>query len=531
MDDLDGANARLLPGPPDDDPSLRARRINERETTDLGFFVVTITFAAGICSLLAGYETGVTSAALVSIGSSLSNRALTPLDKSLVTSSTAFCALFTSPLASILADRIGRIRVMLCADVLFVAGSLFQASCSTVAQAVAGRAIIGMATGFSSVAVPLYIAEIAPALYRGRLVIATILLVTAGQVLGFMVAGAFAAWGLSEGWRWTIALGAVPATIQAFMVVFLLPDSPRWLVMVGRVAAAQRVLRRIHGGGSGDNANGEEGGETARRIEALVKSIQAEAREMHEARQQRKYQKTHHMYQWLGPWRELVSERRHRRALAIACLLQALQQFSGFNSLMYFSATIFKLVGFKNPTMASLAIASINFVFTVISLRLIDRVGRRRMLLISMPLMIIGLLFAAGGFSALHLGVSSGAPPPPAEGGAPAAAGLVFVSILVYVAAFALGLGNVPAISSELYPLPVRSLGTGLATSLSWTGNFVMGLTFLPLMDALNPSWTFALYAGICTGGCFLVFRLYPEMAGLSLEEAAALLDHGWTVR
>ncbi|KAI1744651.1 general substrate transporter [Xylaria scruposa] len=530
MDDLDGAHARLLPGPPDDDPHLRARRTNERETTDLGFFVVAITFAAGIGSLLAGYETGVTSAALVSIGSSLSNRALTPLDKSLITSSTAFAALFTSPLASILADRRGRIRIMLYADVLFIMGSLFQASSSTVAQAAAGRAIIGMATGFASVAVPLYIAEIAPALHRGRLIIATILLVTAGQVLGFMVAGAFAAWSLSEaGWRWTIGLGAVPAIIQAFMVVFLMPDSPRWLVMVGRVAAAQRVLRRIHGGGSGDDVDGEEGGETARRIAALVKSIQAEAREMHEARQQRKHQKTRH--QWLGPWRELVSERRHLRALAIACLLQALQQFSGFNSLMYFSATIFKLVGFKNPTMASLVIACINFVFTVISLRLIDRVGRRRMLLVSIPFMIIGLLFAAGGFSALHLSVSSGTPPPPGEGGAPAAASLVFASIIVYVASFALGLGNVPAISSELYPLPVRSLGTGLATSLSWAGNFVMGLTFLPLMDALSASWTFALYAGICTVGCFLVFRLYPEMAGLSLEEAGALLDHGWAVR
>ena len=151
------------------------------------------------------------------------------------------------------------------------------------------------------------------------------------------------------------------------------------------------------------------------------------------------------------------------------------------------------------------------------------------MLLYSIPFMILGLLFAAGGFSALGLGVLPGASP--SEGGTPAAAGIVLVSILAYVASFALGLGNVPAMQSELYPLPVRSLGTGLATSLSWTGSFVMGLTFLPLMDALSPSWTFALYAGVCTVGYFLVFRLYPEMAGLSLEEAAVMLDHGWAVR
>ena len=195
---------------------------------------------------------------------------------------------------------------------------------------------------------------------------------------------------------------------------------------------------------------------------------------------------------------------------------------------MYFSATIFKLVGFKNPTLASLAIASTNFLFTVVALGLIDRVGRRRILLCSMPFMILGLLFVAFGFSLLPLGVTSKLPENSDHSGA---AGLVLASIIIYIAAFALGLGNVPSMQSELYPLAVRSLGSGVATAVSWTGNFVMGLTFLPLMDALSPSWTFVLYAGICTIGYYFIFRIYPETAGLSLEEAAALLEHGWVVR
>jgi SP family myo-inositol transporter-like MFS transporter 13 len=197
---------------------------------------------------------------------------------------------------------------------------------------------------------------------------------------------------------------------------------------------------------------------------------------------------------------------------------------------MYFSATIFKLVGFQNPTLPSLVIASTNFLFTIMSLRVIDRVGRRRMLLSSMPFMIVGLLCAAIGFSFLPLGGVSSEVPEDADGGA-AAARLVLLSIIVYVSSFALGLGNVPSMQSELYPLAVRSLGSGMATSVSWTGNFIMGLTFLPLMDLLSPSWTLVLYAGICTIGCYLVFLLYPEMAGLSLEEAAALLDRGCAVR
>ena len=195
---------------------------------------------------------------------------------------------------------------------------------------------------------------------------------------------------------------------------------------------------------------------------------------------------------------------------------------------MYFSATIFKLVGFKNPTLASLAIASTNFLFTIVALGLVDRVGRRRILLCSIPFMILGLLSVAFGFSFLPLGVTSELPENSDHSGA---AGLVLASIIIYVASFALGLGNVPSMQSELYPLAVRSLGSGVATAVNWTGNFVMGLTFLPLMDVLSPPWTFVLYAGICTVGYYFIFRIYPETAGLSLEEAAALLEHGWAVR
>lgn len=285
-----------------------------------------------------------TSAALVSIGSSLSGRALTPLDKSLITSSTALCALVASPLASLWAERAGRKRVLLCADLLFIVGSLVQASSSTVAQAVAGRCIIGMATGLSSVAVPLYVAEVAPASHRGKLIITTILLVTVGQILGFVVAGAFAAWGLNQaGWRWTISLGTVPATIQGFLVIFLMPDSPRWLVMVGRLAAARRVLRKIHG--DDDDSDDDEDGDAARRTEALIRKIQTEARELREARhlQQHQHPRAGRMYQWLSPWRELLDKHRHRRALAIACLLQALQQLCGFVSRVLFSFLLTQL--------------------------------------------------------------------------------------------------------------------------------------------------------------------------------------------
>lgn len=198
---------------------------------------------------------------------------------------------------------------------------------------------------------------------------------------------------------------------------------------------------------------------------------------------------------------------------------------------MYFSATIFTLVGFKSPTLTSLVVAVTNFAFTLLALSLIDRIGRRRILLYSLPFMIVGLLLSAFGFSLTTLGHSSGAGTKAFPGDSSTAAGVILASIMIYVASYALGLGNVPWMQSELFPLAVRSVGTGVATATNWGCNFVIGLTFLPLMDALSPSWTFVLYSGICLVGYVLIWRIYPETAGLSLEEATSLLETGWGVR
>lgn len=203
---------------------------------------------------------------------------------------------------------------------------------------------------------------------------------------------------------------------------------------------------------------------------------------------------------------------------------------------MYFSATIFMLLGFTSPTLTSMSVAMTNFLFTGVAFLVIDRVGRRRILLYSVPFMIVGLLASAWGFSLMKLSTAAldasdgtAPPPPPANRGA---AAMVLVSIMLYVAAYAIGLGTVPWMQSELFSLSVRSLGSGAATGTNWASNFVVGLTFLPLMDALSPSWTFVLYAAVCVVGLGLVYRTYPETSGLTLEEAASLLERDdWGVR
>jgi MFS transporter, SP family, solute carrier family 2 (myo-inositol transporter), member 13 len=201
---------------------------------------------------------------------------------------------------------------------------------------------------------------------------------------------------------------------------------------------------------------------------------------------------------------------------------------------MYFSATIFELLHFSSPTLTSLSVASTNFIFTIVAFYLIDRIGRRRILLLTIPIMALALLLCAASFMLIENPHSPAAPStapaapqdPPRKGSALA----ILASLLLYVAAYATGLGPVPWQQSEMFPLAVRSLGSSFATATNWGSNTIVGLTFLPMMQYLTPGWTFICYAAICIAGWFIVHRIYPETMGLGLEEVGALLDDGWGV-
>jgi SP family myo-inositol transporter-like MFS transporter 13 len=193
---------------------------------------------------------------------------------------------------------------------------------------------------------------------------------------------------------------------------------------------------------------------------------------------------------------------------------------------MYFSATIFALVGFTSPIGTSLSVALTNFVFTLVAFAFIDTVGRRNILLRSIPFMVLGLLACAVAFLFIQVGDSHAVDDISAGGWSI----VLLFSMVFYVAAYAVGLGPVPWQQSELFPLRVRSLGSGIATSTNWSSNFIIGMTFLPMMNFLGPSITFALYAVVCMIGWFLIWKIYPETAGLELEDISELLKDGWNV-
>lgn len=252
---------------------------------------------------------------------------MTVLDKSLITSATALFALLVSPISGLLADTFGRKRVVLLADLAFILGAFVQAVASSVTVMIIGRSIVGLAVGAGSFVAPLYIAELAPAPFRGRLMTLNVLFITLGQVVAYVVGWAFIQWGnTGTAWRWIVGLGALPATLQCLVMIFM-PETPRWLVMVGRTDDARSVLSKVFGKGL----------EIQTMVDGILRGIEVEVREEEEAKRGRsRGQSKKDSTSWLtgskDTWIQLFRIAGNRRALTIACLLQGLQQLCGFVS-------------------------------------------------------------------------------------------------------------------------------------------------------------------------------------------------------
>lgn len=226
-------------------------------------------------------------------------------------------------MSGVLADSLGRKRVVLLADAAFVLGAVVQAVTSSVPGMIVGRSIVGLAVGAGSFVAPLYIAELSPAPFRGRLITMNILFVTLGQVVAYIVGWAFVQWGdENAGWRWMVGLGAVPAAIQC-IVMLVMPETPRWLVKVGREDEARNVLNKVFGGGI----------DVQRMVDGVLRGIETEVREEEEAVKGRRrgQKKSRECFpSSKDTWNELFRVGGNRRALTIACLLQGLQQLCGF---------------------------------------------------------------------------------------------------------------------------------------------------------------------------------------------------------
>ncbi|HEV3481737.1 MAG TPA: sugar porter family MFS transporter, partial [Candidatus Acidoferrales bacterium] len=434
-----------------------------------GFVYVAAAFA-GLGGLLFGYDTGVISGAELFLKKDFT---LTSFALEVIVSGVLVGAAIGALGGGRLADLYGRRRLLIATAIIFAIGAIICAAASSPTVLIIGRIIVGLGIGLSSGTVPVYISEVSPPAARGWTVSLFQLAITVGILLAYVVDYAFAA---IQGWRWMLGLAVVPAAVFAIGMI-LLPESPRWLVKNGHRDAARKVLGRIR---------------TAAGADAELKDIEASIQHSEE--------------------RGRLSDLLHpslRAALVVGIGLAILQQITGINTVIYYAPLIIQSAGIPSASGAILATAGIgvvNVLMTIVSMWLIDRAGRRPLLLTGIAGMIV-TLFALG--YAFHA---------PMHGGSLAT--VAVICMMLYVASFAISLGPIFwLLIAEIYPTTVRSSAEGLSATFNWGSNLLVSLTFLTLLEAMGASRTFWLYGVFAIGAWIFSYYLVPETKGRTLEE------------
>ncbi|KAF2725812.1 MFS transporter [Polychaeton citri CBS 116435] len=471
---------------------------NSIEDIATSWFVWIVAATASIAGSLFGYDTGIISAVLVYLGTSLDGREASSKDKELITSLCSGGAFIGAIIAGLTADKYGRKVAIYVGCALFVVGAILQAAAYSLAQMSVGRLIVGFGVGSAAMVVPLYIAEISPTKVRGRLIGLNNMSITGGQVVSYGIGAAFAH--VDHGWRYMVGLGAVPAIVLACLLPFC-PESPRQLVYHGKIQEAESVIAKIYKGASEDQV---------RNKVALIAAACEEAKELNES--QTRWSKI----------KQLHTIPSNFRALVIACGLMVISQMSGFNVLIYYSSTLFAMVGFADPVAVGLVVAGTNWVMTGVNMYLVDPVGRRRILISTVWGMSAGLIAVAVAFSfipvntdTLELETSTVSPP----------AIVVLVFIIWFVFFYGVSVGNTAWMSTDFFPMEVRAMGTMWLTCSCWGSNIIVSSTFLSMMKGLTPSGAFGFYAAICGIGWILIYLFYPEVSGLTLEEIREVFE------
>ncbi|SGZ54431.1 CIC11C00000004761 [Sungouiella intermedia] len=489
------------------DSSSTLAKDHKGKETHPTFLVMMLTLASSISGFMFGYDTGYISAALVMVGTDLSNKILTSGEKELITSATSLGALLGAVLGGVLANLCGRKRVLMGLNVVFVVGTIIQLVAKTVWTMIAGRFVLGWGVGAASLIAPLMLSELAPSKYRGRLIVTNCMFITGGQLVAY-----FINWGLTNmahGWRVSVGLCMVPAVIQLIIFVFL-PDTPRYYVIKGNYERAKEVFLKTNRDCTDQYAD------------VVIKDMVASNSTVPGSP----------LTQIWNSIKLIHRNPANLRALILACGLQGIQQFTGFNSLMYFSATIFETIGFHNATAVSIIVAATNFVFTGVALCIIDKVGRRRILLWAIPGMCISLIVCAIAFHYLGVKFGSSSEVVIQKTGISGWGIVIIIGMVMFVATYAIGIGNSAWTGVELFSdVNVRSVGGMYAAATNWSGSLVISSTFLTMLEKITPPGTFAFFAALCFISFLFVYFLLPEVSGLELEETSNLLEDGFNVK
>jgi SP family arabinose:H+ symporter-like MFS transporter len=449
-------------------PRLPVTRCNYR-------YLLPLACTAALGGFLFGYDTAVVSGA---IGFLKTHFHLSADLTGWAASSLLVGCMAGAALAGPLGDRFGRKWTLVACAMLFVASSLVSAVPNTIGQFAWSRFAGGIAIGAASMLCPLYIAEISPEKVRGTLVALYQLAIVVGILVVFFVNLQIQrlgdeTWNTQFGWRWMFASLALPSLLFGAMMVFV-PESPRWLMKMGRRDEARGILERVGGEAS-----------AAREIRTIEEALAQEE----------------------GRWSELFTSG-YGRALTVGILLAVLGQLSGINAVIYYAPDIFKAAGVGTDAAfaQTVALGMVNLLFTFVAIWLVDRAGRRPLLIAGTAVqvvsqLLIGLMFYRSEHGLLLLG-----------------------SIVMFTGAFALAMGPIPwIVNSEIFPTKLRGRAMSFAIVLLWLADFIVTQTFPRLREAIGPANTFWTYALFSLLSAVFVFTMVPETKGRTLEEIEAI--------
>ncbi|MFD0048365.1 sugar porter family MFS transporter [Actinomycetes bacterium NPDC127524] len=436
-------------------------------------FIILVSVVAAVGGLMFGYDTAVISGAEGFIQQRFH---LTDVMIGWVVSSLLLGAIIGTAAGGILSDKYGRKRMLFVSAIFYGIGAIYSAIPSSVAELVFARLIGGVGVGMAVFLAPLYIAEIAPANWRGRLGSLDQLAISIGQSVVFFINAAVANqggqhWNVTTGWRWMLGIGAAPAIIF-FFLLFFVKESPRWLEKKGRSDEALQILNRIHLDGNDAKKEHTEIKDAISKEDGSIKDI-------------------------FKPGL--------RKALMIGVVVAFLSQWAGINAIMYYAPKIFQAGGsnMASAFMQTTIMGVVMVVFTILGLLLMDRVGRTKLISIGTAVMAICLFGIGLSFS---LGQSTGL--------------LILVFILLYMAAFMTTIGpGMWVLLSEIFPTRIRGLAMSISTVALWVADYIVSQIFPVLLQDAGPGITFFIFAAGSAIISIFTIKVIPETRNKSLEE------------
>ncbi|KAG7550824.1 MFS transporter superfamily [Arabidopsis thaliana x Arabidopsis arenosa] len=441
--------------------------------------VLPFVGVACLGAILFGYHLGVVNGALEYLAKDLGIAENTVLQGWIVSALLAG-ATVGSFTGGALADKFGRTRTFQLDAIPLAIGAFLCATAQSVQTMIVGRLLAGIGIGISSAIVPLYISEISPTEIRGALGSVNQLFICIG-ILAALIAGLPLA-ANPQWWRTMFGVAVIPSVLLAIGMAFS-PESPRWLVQQGKVSQAEKAIKTLYG---------------KERVVELVRDLSTSGQGSSEPE---------------AGWFDLFSSR-YWKVVSVGAALFLFQQLAGINAVVYYSTSVFRSAGIQSDVAASALVGASNVFGTAVASSLMDKMGRKSLLLTSFGGMALSMLLLSLSFTSKALAAYSGT--------------LAVVGTVLYVLSFSLGAGPVPAILlPEIFASRIRAKAVALSLGMHWISNFVIGLYFLSVVTRFGISSVYLGFAGVCVLAVLYIAGNVVETKGRSLEEIELALTSG----